>query len=97
MFDLPSTEDFQKKEYHIFHNSLIKNGYSMLQFSVYIKVINSHTKIEREIDKIKKTLPTGGNIRILVITENQYQNMKIILGHKNINEIYNNNKRYIKI
>lgn len=97
MFDLPSKEDYEKKEYRVFHNALIKNGYVMMQFSIYIKATNSHTKIKREVDKIRKYIPKSGNIRVLSITEKQYLNMEIILGHKNINEIYNNSRRYIKI
>lgn len=96
-FDLPSKEDYERKEYSIFHNALIKNGYVMMQFSVYIKATNSISKVKREIEKIKKFIPKSGNIRILSITEKQYLNMEIILGHKNINEIYNNSRRYIKI
>lgn len=97
MFDLPSKEDYEKRDYRIFHNSLIKNGYIMMQFSVYIKATNSHTKVNREIEKIRKFIPKSGNVRIFSITEKQYLNMQIILGHKNINEIYNNSRRYIKI
>ena len=97
MFDLPSREDYEKKEYRKFHSALIKNGYVMMQFSVYVKATNSHSKLDREIDKFRKVIPSSGNVRILHITENQYLNMEVILGHKNINEIYNNSKRYIKI
>lgn len=96
-FDLPSKEDYEKKDYRIFHNALVRNGYIMMQFSVYVKATNSFSKIKREIDKLRKYIPKSGNIRIISVTETQYANMEIILGHKNINEIYNNTKRYIKI
>ena len=96
-FDLPSKEDYEKKEYRLFQKALIKNGYVMMQFSVYIKAINSFSKVKREMQKIKKDIPSGGNIRMIAITEKQYLNMEIILGHKNINEIYNNTERYTKI
>lgn len=97
MFDLPSQEDYEKKEYRIFHKNLIKNGFVMIQFSVYVKAINSYSKINREINKLRKSIPKNGNIRVLSVTEKQYQDMILILGHKNINEIYNNDRRYIKI
>ncbi len=97
MFDLPSQEDYEKKEYRIFHKNLIKNGFVMIQFSVYVKAINSYSKINREINKLRKNIPKNGNIRVLSVTEKQYQDMILILGHKNINEIYNNDRRYIKI
>ncbi|MGL5617808.1 MAG: CRISPR-associated endonuclease Cas2 [Metamycoplasmataceae bacterium] len=96
-FDLPSVELYEKKEYLKFRKSLLKNGYIMLQFSVYIKSINTSQKINGEIKKIKNELPNGGNIRIVQITESQYENMFILIGNKKINEIYNNSERYIKI
>lgn len=96
-FDLPSKEELEKKEYRIFHNALVKHGYIMMQFSVYIKAVNSVSKVKREIEKIRKYVPKNGNIRIISVTESQYNNMEIILGHKNINEIYNDTRRYLKI
>lgn len=96
-FDLPTREDYERKDYQSFRKTLIKNGYVMLQFSVYVKATNSFSKVKREMQKIKKDLPRAGNIRMIAITEKQYLNMEIILGHKNINEIYNNTERYTKI
>lgn len=97
MFDLPSVESKEKKEYLNFHKNIIKNGYFMLQYSIYCKPIHFKSKIDNEIKKIKTKLPTEGNVRVLVITEKQFEEMHIILGNKKINEIYNNAKRYIKI
>lgn len=97
LFDLPVVEDYEKKEYAQFRKSLIKNGYIMMQFSVYMKCVNTQTKVEQELKKLYKYVPTNGNIRLLAITEKQYSNMAMILGKKKINEIYNNNERYIKI
>lgn len=97
MFDLPSVESEEKKEYVYFRKGLILNGYTMMQFSVYVKSINVKTKLQQELNKIKKYIPSDGNIRMIAITEKQYEDMIMILGNKNINEIYNNDKRYIKI
>lgn len=96
-FDLPNIESYEKKEYLRFRKSLLRNGYVMMQFSVYIKCVNTQSKIDQEIKKIKKFIPTKGNIRIIAVTEAQYANMVMILGNKKINEIYNNSERYIKI
>ncbi|MGL4343152.1 MAG: CRISPR-associated endonuclease Cas2 [Metamycoplasmataceae bacterium] len=97
LFDLPSIEIYEKKEYSSFRKYLLKNGYIMMQFSVYIKSINTSQKIEGEIKKIKKYLPNEGNVRVIQITESQYENMFILVGNKKINEIYNNAERYVKI
>lgn len=96
-YDLPNTESYETKEYNQFRKSLLRNGYTMIQFSVYMKTINTQTKIEQEIKKIVKCLPNNGNIRVIAVTEKQYENMYILVGKKKINEIYNNTERYIKI
>ena len=97
LFDLPSVEAYEKKEYRIFKQALVKNGYTMMQFSVYMKPINGQIKVESEIKKLSKYLPDSGNIRLIQVTEKQYQEMYMILGNKKINEIYNNSERYVKI
>lgn len=96
-FDLPTETSDDKKEYLSFRKHLLKNGYSMIQYSVYVKCINASSKFEGEHNKLKKCLPSNGNIRLLCVTEKQYQEMKFLRGDRNINEIYNNEKRYIKI
>lgn len=97
MFDLPSIELYEKKEYLFFRKSLFRFGYSMIQFSVYVKCINTVTKIDQEVAKIKKILPSQGNVRMISVTEKQYLNMFVLLGNKKVDEIYNNSERYIKI
>jgi CRISPR-associated protein Cas2 len=50
-----------------------------------------------EIQKLQGAIPKYGNIRILNVTEHQYQNIKIILGEKSLNEDINSAKRYVII
>ena len=97
MFDLPSVEDYEKKEYSQFRKALLRNGYSMMQYSIYIKVSNLQVDLKKEIAKFKDKIPRDGNIRMIAITEKQYQAMEIVLGNKKIDEIYNNSERYVKI
>lgn len=96
-FDLPMLETEEKKEYVYFKKGLALNGYSMMQFSVYVKAINAKTKLKQELNKLMKYLPNDGNVRMLAVTEKQYDDMVMMLGNKKINEIYNNDKRYVKI
>jgi CRISPR-associated protein Cas2 len=69
----------------------------MMQYSIYIKVINVVTKYKYELKAIRQKLPKEGNIRVLLITENQYNNISILRGSQNLNEKINNEERYIKI
>ncbi len=97
MFDLPNDDEEDRKIYSRFRKNILRLGYTMIQYSIYVKCINTQSKIEQEVEKIKKILPNQGNIRIFAITEKQYQNMYMLRGKRKINEIYNNDKRYIKI
>ena len=96
MFDLPIETKRQQKEYTKFHKALISLGFIMIQYSIYVKIVNTESKVKRVIDKIKVDLPSSGNIRILAITDKQYQDMIFLVGDKNLNEQINNDERYIK-
>lgn len=97
MYDVPNNNSEENKEYTTFRKMLIKNGYSMIQFSVYMKCLNVNTKFNGEVKKISKYIPTQGNIRILAITEKQYQNMIYLKGETTINEKVNGTERFILI
>ena len=96
-FDLPTDTPEDKKNYSIFRKKLMKLGYSMIQYSVYSKSINVQTKKEREENKLINILPTSGDVRMLCVTENQYQNIKILKGQKSIVEMINDERKYIKL
>ncbi len=97
MYDLDFTNEESKKQYTKFHNSLIKNGYIMLQYSVYMRIITSESIAKNEINLLNKTLPKNGNIRIFKITDLQYSKMIFLRGNKKINETINTESRHIKI
>lgn len=97
MYDVPNNSSEENKEYTKFRKLLIKNGYTMMQYSIYIKCLNTKTKYKSEIKKISKSLPSQGNIRVLSITEKQYQDMIFLKGESNINEQVNGVERYISI
>jgi CRISPR-associated protein Cas2 len=97
MFDLPTETSVDKKQYALFRKNIIKLGYTMIQYSIYMKTINVQTKTQREIKKIQDITPKQGNIRLLIITELQYNNMKLIKGEMTLNEKINNNIKHIII
>lgn len=79
-FDLPTTEKQELKDYREFRKFLIKNGFYMLQESVYIKMLLNSVAVNNFIKKIKKNLPQRGLIQFLVITEKQFQGMITLVG-----------------
>ena len=96
-FDLPMEEKDEKREYVQFRKHIIKNGYIMIQYSLYMKYINTQSKFEQEYKRILKIVPKGGNVRMFYLTEKQYSEMKYLSGSRTTNEKYNNGERYIKI
>ncbi len=87
MFDLPVETKVQQKAYRNFHKSLITNGFMMMQYSVYIRFCNNDTTAVKFIKRISREKPIEGNVRILKITETQFENMIILLGDTTNREI----------
>ena len=81
-FDLPSITYADQKEYNKFHKFLIKNGYIMMQESVYTKLALNNSVVLSEKEKLKKNKPPKGLVQILVITEKQFARMEYVVGNK---------------
>ena len=81
-FDLPVKTKRERKLATQFRNFLIKDGYYMVQFSVYARVCNGNDMVELHKNRLRMNVPNEGSIRVLVITERQYENVEILLGKK---------------
>lgn len=78
-FDLPVNTAAQRKRYRQFRKFLIKDGYLMLQESVYSKLaINAN--VAASIGRLKKNRPAEGLVQVLRVTERQYATMVYIAG-----------------
>lgn len=82
MFDLPVETDEEKKSYRNFRRDLIKEGFVMMQYSVYVRTCPSREYSKRLEKRVQKISPKKGNIRLLTITEKQYEDMRTIVGSK---------------
>ncbi|EGK8008547.1 CRISPR-associated endonuclease Cas2 [Campylobacter lari] len=95
MFDMPTKSKKDQKNANKFRNSLIKLGFFMMQFSVYVKICKGLASAKTTIKSIEKILPPYGNIRVLTITEKQFDNMQILLGGVSFNEKMNDDKNLV--
>jgi len=93
-FDLPNVYTIDKRNYNRFRKYLFKEGFIMLQESVYSKISLNNQQSDALIQRIKKNSPRKGVIQLLTITEKQYSNIQYILGN-NENKIINNEDRLI--
>ena len=79
-FDLPTITGEDRKNYRAFRKCLIKNGFIMLQESVYTKMITSPSVSKSVVDLLRKNKPPDGLVQSLVVTENQFSKMDFITG-----------------
>lgn len=71
-FDLPVTTKEEIKAATLFKKNLEKDGFSMMQFSVYIRHCASRESLSVHVKRVKSFLPNCGKISILSVTDKQY-------------------------
>jgi len=81
MFDLPVETVEDRRNYRKFRRLLIKNGFIMMQESVYSKLVlnNNSTKVLRT--QLKKHIPPKGLVQVLEITEKQFASIEYLVGN----------------
>ena len=79
-FDLPVKGNKQRKEATAFRNYLIKDGFYMIQFSVYGRICNTIESAKMHESRIKHQVPSHGSVRAMIVTEKQYASMSILSG-----------------
>lgn len=81
-FDLPVVSDKDKRIYATFRKYLIRNGYIMLQYSVYSKIFANRDSAVNHIGVLKNNLPKKGAVRTMLVTEKQYSKMEVLVGQR---------------
>lgn len=79
-FDLPTDTDADKREYRSFRRALIKNGFIMMQESVYCRMVLNATVQQSVIEIIKRSKPSKGIVQVLTVTEKQFAAMTYLVG-----------------
>ena len=86
MFDLPVSSKGARKEYTKFRKFLIRDGYAMLQYSVYGRITRNHDDAAKHIQRLRSNLPKRGSVRALTVTEKQYASMLVLVGERTASE-----------
>ena len=81
-FDLPIETSRERKEYAKFHKFLIKNGFIMMQKSVYSKLVINNVTSTAVKQKISANVPPDGVVEMLEVTENQFSRIEYLVGNK---------------
>jgi CRISPR-associated protein Cas2 len=82
MFDLPVDKPELRREYAQFRAALLKQGFAMLQYSVYVHYVASEDSEETLWQKVHGALPSHGQVRVISITDRQFEKMEVYAGKK---------------
>ena len=81
-FDLPTETKTDRKRATGFRKALIDDGFTMFQFSIYIRHCASAANAEVHINRIKSFLSQFGKVGILCITDKQFGDLHLYFGKK---------------
>lgn len=80
LFDLPTETKKERKDASKFRKILLDNGFTMFQFSIYLRFCQSMENAEMHTKRVKNILPEKGKIGIISITDKQFGRMEIFYG-----------------
>lgn len=82
MFDLPVDTPAARRDYAVFRKKLLLDGFARMQFSVYIRHCASEENAEVHFRRVELFLPPDGEVRIIAITDKQFERMRIYWGKR---------------
>lgn len=82
MFDLPVDTKEARREYAQFRKKLLKGGFTRMQFSVYVRHCASEENADVHVKRVEKEVPPDGEVRILTITDKQFERMRCFWGKR---------------
>lgn len=87
IFDLPTKTKEDIRIYNKFRRSIKKEGFIMIQYSVYCRFCRNDTEYSKYLRRVKTLAPQNhGSIRIFQLTEKQYKKMHVISKRKKSDE-----------
>ena len=81
-FDLPVTTPAAQHAATKFRDNLMKDGFRMFQFSIYVRHSISRDGADLHRQRVKGFLPKAGKVGILQVTDKQFGMMEIFYGKK---------------
>lgn len=81
-FDLPTETKKERKIAVNFRKHLISYGFTMFQFSIYLRHCPSYENAQVHIGRVKRILPQYGKVGIMCITDKQFGAMELYIGAK---------------
>lgn len=82
MFDLPVDTRAARKAYARFRKAIMADGFAQMQYSVYIRHCASEENADVHISRVQAALPDDGEVRVLTITDKQFERMRVFWGKR---------------
>lgn len=83
-FDLPVGTPEERKTAAGFRRDLIRDGYIMVQFSVYARPCGTADRVETQVRRLRSRMPAKGEVRGLVISDAQWGRMIVLRGEQGV-------------
>ena len=80
MFDLPTSTPEARRNYARFRKELICDGFSMMQYSVYVRHCASIENAKVHVTRIGSRVPPAGEVRFMIITDKQFGRIETHVG-----------------
>lgn len=81
---------------HHIRNFLLKDGYHMVQYSVYARICNGLDSVETHRVRVLQHVPSHGAVRMMVITERQFNAIEILIGEEKTCDLPQNSKQLME-
>lgn len=81
-FDMPTETKAQRKAYAGFRKKLLNDGFTMFQFSIYVRHCPSYENAEVHKKRVSYMITEWGDVGILTITDKQFSTMELFHGVK---------------
>lgn len=95
-FDLPVETLEDRRNYSRFRKYLVKNGFMMMQESVYCKLALNQSVVDSIAENIRKNKPPKGLVQMLTVTEKQYSKMEFVIGEY-MGDIITSDERFVEL
>ena len=81
-FDLPTNTKKERRTAQQFRKKLQKDGFTMMQYSVYTRHCASFQSAQVHVKRVKGYVPQQGHVSIMQITDKQYGDIINYWGKK---------------
>lgn len=81
-FDLPVTTKKERKQAADFRKKIMADGFTMFQFSMYVRTCPTDENANVHIKRVKALLPEYGHIGIMKVTDKQFSTIEIFTNQK---------------